>query len=166
MTGSSHHELGKGLASLLQPVLERFSSHYISDSLTFAKTMHNLDSDPNVFMCSFDVPSLFTNVSLDETIKICSEALYDESDCQPIIPKGVFVEVIKSATSSGKFSFNNAKQTDRVAMGSPIGPLWLTSLLDITKENYFLKRRSSQHTSNMLTTRLPSLITKLKQIYF
>ena len=103
-------------------MLERFSSHYISDSLIFAKTMHNLDSDPNVFVCSFDVPSLFTNVSLDETIKICSEALYDESDSQPIIPKGVFVELIKSATSSGKFSFNNAKQTDRVAMGSPIGP--------------------------------------------
>ena len=76
MTGSSHHELGKWLASLLQPVLERFSSHCISDSFTFAKTMQNLDIDPNVFMCSFDVSSLFTNVLLDKTIKICSEALY------------------------------------------------------------------------------------------
>ena len=79
MTGLSHHELGKWLASLLQPVLERFSSHCISDSFTFAKTMQNLDIDPNVFMCSFDVSSLFTNVLVDETIKICSEALYDQS---------------------------------------------------------------------------------------
>ena len=72
----------------------------------------------------FDVPSLFTNVSLDETIKICSEALYDESDSQPIIPKDMFVELIKSATSSVKFSFNNAiyKQTDGVAMGLSLGP--------------------------------------------
>ena len=79
MTGSSHHELGKWLASLLQPVLEQFLSHCISDLFTFAKTMQNLDIDPNVFMCSFDVSSLFTNVPLDETIKICSEALYDQS---------------------------------------------------------------------------------------
>ena len=60
MTSLSHHELGKWLAGLLQPVLERFSSHCILDSFTFAKTMKNLDIDPNVFMCSFDVSSLFT----------------------------------------------------------------------------------------------------------
>ena len=53
MTGSSHHELGKWLAGLLQPVLERFSSHCMSDLFTFAKTMQNLGIDPNVFMCFF-----------------------------------------------------------------------------------------------------------------
>ena len=73
MTGSSHHELGKWLAGLLQPLLERFSSHCVSDSFTFAKIMQNLGTDPNVFMCSFDVSSLFTNVPFDE------KALYDQS---------------------------------------------------------------------------------------
>ena len=83
--GLSHQELGKWLAGLLQPVLERFSSHCISDSFTFAKTMPILDIDPNVFM--FDVSSLFTKVPLDETINVCSDALYDDSDLQPLIPK-------------------------------------------------------------------------------
>ena len=124
MTGSSHHELGKWLAGLLQPVLERFSSHCRSNLFTFAKTMQNLDIDPNVFMCSFDVSSLFTNVPLDETIKICSDAFYDDSDLQPLIPKDVFVELMKSATSSVELSFSNTmyKQTDGVAAGSPLGP--------------------------------------------
>ena len=107
MTGSSHHELGKLLAGLLQPVLERFSSHCISDSFTFAKTMQNLDIDPNVFMCFFDVSSLFTNIPLDEIVKICSEALYDDSHFQPLIPKDIFVELMKSTTSLVEFSFNN-----------------------------------------------------------
>ena len=49
MTGSSHHELGKWLAGLLQPVLERFLSHCISDSFTFAKTMQNLEFDIATF---------------------------------------------------------------------------------------------------------------------
>ena len=77
MTGSSHHELDKWLAGLLQTGLERFSSHCISDSFTFAETVQNLDIDHNVFTCSFDVSSLFTNAPLAETIKICSEAFYD-----------------------------------------------------------------------------------------
>ena len=123
MTGSSHHELGKWLAGLLQPVLERFSSQCISDSFTFAKTTQNLDIDPNVLMCSFDVSSLLTNVPLNETIKICPEALYDDPHLQPLITKDVFVESMKSATSSVEFSFNNTmyKQIDGVAMGSSLG---------------------------------------------
>ena len=118
--------------------------------------MENFDINPNVFMCSFDVSSLFTKVPLDETIKICSEVLYDESDLQPFIPKGVFVELMKSATSLVEFSLNNTmyKQTDGVAMGSPFA-LALANIfvLDIIKKSYFLKRRSLQHTSEMLTTR-------------
>ena len=161
MTGLSHHELGQWLASLLQPVLERFLSHCTSDSFTFAKIMQNLNIDPNFFICSFDVPSLFTNVPLDETIKICSDALYDNSHSQPFIPKDLFVELIKSATSSVEFSFNNTmyKQTDGIAMRSPLG----STLANIFK-NYLLKRGSLQHTSNMFTTRLPSSITKLKEM--
>ena len=41
MTGSSHHELSKWLASLLEPVLKRFSTHCICDSFTFADAIHN-----------------------------------------------------------------------------------------------------------------------------
>ena len=141
MTGSSHHELGKWLASLLQPVLERFSSHCISDSFTFAKTMQNLDINPNVFMCSFDVSSLFTNVPLEEIIKICSEALYDQSNSRPVIPKDVFVELMKSATSSVEFSFNNTmyKQIDGAAMGSPLGPALANIFVGYYEEKLFFQ---------------------------
>ena len=80
MTGSSHHEFSRWSAGLLQTMLEQLSSHCISDSFTFAKTMQNLDINPNIVMCSLDVSSLFTNFPLDKTIKICSEVLYDKSD--------------------------------------------------------------------------------------
>ena len=139
MTGSSHHELGKWLASLLQPVLERFSLHCIFHSFTFAKTMKSLNIDPNIFMCSFDVSSLFTNVPLDGTIKICSEALYDDFDLQPLIPKELFVELMKSATSSVEFSFNNTmcKQTERIATRSPPGPALANIFVGYHEEKLF-----------------------------
>ena len=146
MTGLSHHEFGKWLAGLLQPVLERFSSHCISDSFTFAMTMQNLDIDPNVFMCSFDVSSLFTNVPLDESIKICSEALYDQSDSQPAIPKNVFVELVKSATSSVELSFHSTmyKETDGVAMESPLVPALANIFVGYYEEVIFSNAEDSK----------------------
>ena len=101
--------------------------------------MQNLDIDPNVFMCSFDVSGLFTNVPLDETIKICSDALYEDSDLQPLIPKDAFVELMKSATSSVEFSFHNTmyKQTDGLAMGSPLGQALANIFVGYNEEKLF-----------------------------
>ena len=125
MVGSSHHELAKWLASILQPVLEQFSTNCIKDSFTFAQTMQDLRLEgKDVYLCSFDISSLFTNVPLKETIGICAEALYKDPSSTPPIPQAVFIELMESATSSVEFSFNDTmyKQTDEVAMGSPLGP--------------------------------------------
>ena len=75
-------------------------------------------------LCSFNICSLFTNVPLAETIEICTKILYDGHLPTPIIPKHVFIELMKTATTSVEFSFNNImyKQIDGVAMGSPLGP--------------------------------------------
>ena len=125
MIGSAQHELAKFLSALLQPVLRRYSNNCIQDSFTFAENMQKLNVNSNKsFLCSYDICSLFTNVPLAETIEICTQALYDEDLPEPIIPKHVFNELMKIATSSVEFSFNNLmyKQIDGVAMGSPLGP--------------------------------------------
>ena len=114
-------------------------SHCISDSFTFAKTMQNLDIDSNDFICSFDMYILFTNVPLDETIKIYSEALYDETNSQPVVPKEGFVELMKSATSSVEFRFNSTmfKQIDQVAMRSLLGPALANIFVGYYEEKLF-----------------------------
>ena len=95
MTGSSHYVLSKWLASLLELVLKRFSTHCIHDSFTFAEAIQNSKDFNNLFMCSFDISSLFTNVPLEETINICADALYcDDLDAQPLISKAVFIELM------------------------------------------------------------------------
>ena len=74
--------------------------------------------------CSFDICSLFTNVPLAETIEICTKTLYDGHLPTPVIPKHVFIELMKTATTFVEFSFNNImyRQIDGIAMGSPLGP--------------------------------------------
>ena len=78
----------------------------------------------SVFLCPFDISSLFTNVPLAETIQICAETLYNDFLTPPPLPRNVFVELMHLATSSVEFSFNNNMhcQIDGVAMGSLLGP--------------------------------------------
>ena len=139
MTGSAHHELSRWLASLLQPVLDRYTAHCISDSFTFADYIRKLDGQIDSFMCSFNVSSLFTNVPLDETIAICADTLCNIPDFQPCIPKEVFVELLHSATSTVEFSFDNTiyRQIDGVAMGSPLGPALTNILVGYYEEKLF-----------------------------
>ena len=60
MVGSSQHQLAKWLTSVLDSVLSLYSTYCISDSFTFVDTLRNSGlSPPSVFLCSFDVSSLF-----------------------------------------------------------------------------------------------------------
>ena len=124
MTGSAQHQLAQWLTSVIDPVLSLYSTYCISDSFTFTDKVKTFNFPPSVFLCFYDVCSLFTNVPLAETIEICANALYDGELTLPPFPRAVFVELMQTATSSAEFSFNNImhRQIDGVAMGSPLGP--------------------------------------------
>ena len=49
-------------------------------------------------MASLDVDSLFTNISLDETIDICIDSLYKDDENTPEIPKDVFRNLLTVGT--------------------------------------------------------------------
>ena len=124
MTGSSQHQLAQWLTSVIDPVLSLYSTFCISDSFSFANEVKTFKFPSSVFLCSFDVSSLFTNVPLSETIEICADALYNGDLKTPPFPREIFVELMQTATSSVEFSFNDTmhRQIDGVAMGSPLGP--------------------------------------------
>ena len=73
---------------------------------------------------NINICSLFTNVPLAETIEICTKTLYDGHLPTPVTFKNVFIKLMKTATTSVEFSFNNIiyRQIDGVAMGNPLGP--------------------------------------------
>ena len=124
ITGSAQHQLVQWLTSVIDPVLSLYFAHCISDSFTFAHKIRTFDFLPSVFLCSYDICSLFSNVPLTETIEICADALYNGELTPPPFPRAVFDEMMQTATSSVEFSFNNImhRQIDGVAMGSPLGP--------------------------------------------
>ena len=80
-----------------------------------------VNSNDSIF-CSFDICNLFTNVPLAETIEICTKTLYDSHFPTLLIPKHVFIELMKTATTSVEFSFNNIIHT-----GKLMELLWVVS---------------------------------------
>ena len=141
MTSSAQHQLAKYLSSLIQPVLSLYSSNCIIHFFTFSDIIKSSKLNPfSVFLCSFDISSLFTNAPLAETIQITVGALYKMDQLSlPFLPK-VFIELMEIATSSVVFSFNDImyRQIDGVAMGSPLGrALANIFLLATMKPNYF-----------------------------
>ena len=64
MVGSSQHVLAKYLAAVIDPVLQLYSNNCKKDSFTFAKEMQDFQMHlKETFLCSFDIRSLFTNMS-------------------------------------------------------------------------------------------------------
>ena len=82
-------------------------------------------------MGSLDVDSLFTNIPLEETIEICTNELFKESETVESLSKSEFKEFLSLATKDLHFIFDVTlhKEIDGVAMGSPIGPT-LTNVSD------------------------------------
>ena len=76
-------------------------------------------------MASFDVTSLFTNIPLDETIKIIAGQLFSNSNSFKGFSRDEFVKLLNLAAKDCHFIFNGKfyDQIDGVAMGSPLGPL-------------------------------------------
>ena len=70
--GTPTFKLAKLSDKLLKPIAT--NEYAMKDSFSFAKEVKEFD--PNLIMASFDVKSLFTNISLTETIGLCAENLY------------------------------------------------------------------------------------------
>ena len=129
MVNAPQHEMARWLTEVLQPVLMKFSSRTIRDTFHFCDNLDRYLKDnvaSDTVMCSFDVVSLFTNIPLAETINICLDTLYRDSEVlKPTIPEDFLRKLLMKATCEVEFSFDEVmyRQVDGVAMGSPLGPV-------------------------------------------
>ena len=108
-TGTVHYHVGKYLRDLLNPLTS--NEYTIKDSF-----------DAYIFV-SFEVLSLFTNVSLQKPIDI--KKGYVEKVINTTIKKNSMRKFIKDTCKKTAFVFDNEiyKQIDGVNMGSPLAPV-------------------------------------------
>ena len=126
------------LAKFLVPILKPLTTNEFigKDSFHFAEEI--VDQQHDLFMGSLDVDSLFTNIPLEETIEICTNELFKESDTVEGLSKTEFKELLSVATKDSHFIFDGTlfKQIDGVTMGSPLGPTLANAFLVYHKKNW------------------------------
>ena len=113
-------------AKLLVPILSPLTNNEftVKNSTEFAKELNTFNFSEPIYLASFDVKSLFTNIPLGETIDICVE----ECERLNLVPfnltKKQFRLLLEISVKESVFIFDNQlyKQIDGVAMGSPLGP--------------------------------------------
>ena len=112
------------IAKFFVPILKDYTvnEYTVKDSFAFAKDISLQDG--SLYMTSFDVDSLFTNIPLDETIEICLTKIFTGKKKVKGLLKSHCRELLQQATKQSAFIFNNKwyTQIDGVAMGSPLGP--------------------------------------------
>ena len=113
------YNIAKHLVPILEP--ETTDKFTIKIVLNLLKKLLNKILD---YLASLDVESLFTNISLEETINISCDSLFGDETKINNFSRNDFEKLLRMALQNNFFNFDGKiyKQTDELAMGSPLGP--------------------------------------------
>ena len=119
------------LVKFLVPTLKYLTSneYTVKDSFSFAEEI--VEQESEFFIGSLAVDSLFINIPLEETIDICTNTLFENTEKVEGLSKREFKELLFLATKESYIIFNGKlyKQVDGIAMGSPSGPTLANAFL-------------------------------------
>lgn len=107
------------------------TGYHVKNSLMTSKLLQNVEVDDNDVLVSFDVISMFTNITTDLMLQLIEERKY-EIERTYGIPWSLFGEVFHSLLRDcANFSFENKtyRQCDSLAMGSPLSPILARMLM-------------------------------------
>ena len=142
---SSQRPVANFLKTILAPAHQKFTRYCVRDSFTFANEIKDMKlQGKNLFLCSYDIKSLYTNIPIDEVIRICCKVMYEDEDINPpSFSRDVFADLLKFATCSIEFSFNNVmyRQDNGLGMGNVLSAI----LSDIYVGFHELKIFSTHH---------------------
>ena len=127
-----------GVSYFVHVVKEKFK-HTIRNTKDFITRLKTEKIPKRFKMISFEVKSLFTNVSLEETIDIMLNKIYDGKKIERNIPRNIMKELLYLCTKHVYFSYGGKIyiQIDGLAMGSPLDPM-LANIFMISLEEAVL----------------------------
>jgi hypothetical protein len=139
-----NYKLAKYLDKILKPLVND-NEYILKDTFDFVNKIKELNVAADQYMISFDVESLFTNIPTDETIEIILNQIYENATSlyHGLLRKDM-KKLLEICTKKSHFQFNGQfyEQTDGVAMGSPLGPLFA---------NIFMQNFERQHNEHLKT---------------
>ena len=133
---SPTYKIAKTLNDLLVPYIP--GAYSLKSATEFIDLLQN--KGPEEDIASLDVESLFTNVPVEETIKIILDRVY-RSEMDPLpISEEILQDMLKASTMEAPFLSHKGdlfRQVDGVAMGSPLGVLFANMYMATVEERAF-----------------------------
>ena len=123
------------LAKFLVPILKPFTTneYTVDNSLNFTSQLKNFSNTDNLYMASFDIENLYTNIPLSETIDICLKQLFPNNDATSVygLTHSLFKTLLELSVKGCFFMFDSKyyKQLDGLGMGLPLGPTFANIFL-------------------------------------
>ena len=90
-------------------------------------------------MASFDVENLFTNTPLAETIDICIQSLFTDSNSTALgMDRNQFRTFLQKSVLNSFFMFNDKffKQIEGLGMGLPLGPSFANIFMSYCEQQW------------------------------
>lgn len=119
---------GRNLSTLLTNILSPFFEDddlHVRNSLSFKQFIDEVVVAPGEVLVSFDVVSMFTNISVELAIHVIGKKR-TQIERSTKIPFELIIEMLRFVlTDCAQFTYNTVTyaQTKGIAMGSPISPL-------------------------------------------
>ena len=145
MIGTAEYELAKYLDTWIKPYIP--STYMLSSTQDFLARIKEVPIEQGDYCVSFDVQSLFTNIPLEEAIKIIANYIFsDESRILIPMSKLIFTRLLRLATQ-GMFLYKNIlyQQIDGVSMGNCLAPTVANFFLAYLEVEKLFKIKKSFH---------------------
>lgn len=123
------YKLAKFLVPILSPLTT--NDYTLNNSYEFVETLKGFNNCNDLYMVSYDVESLFTNIPLYETIDICLNSLFTSCTHVIGITKQLFKTLLELSVLNSYFVFNDKFyfQCEGVGMGLPLGPTFANAFM-------------------------------------
>ena len=127
ITRSKHFNVFCGvfllIAKFLVPLIESIKSNKFTVKNIFEFSKEICEQNSEYFMARVDVESLFTNIPMEEIIKICCNSLPKNQELLCNISKNQFQKLLRAALSNNYFLLDGItyQQVDGGSYGFPFG---------------------------------------------
>lgn len=124
---SPSRELCRFLLPILKP-LSGYSDSHVTNTKHFVEITKDMKISDTDTLVSFDVESLFTNIPVNETLRIIETRLHNDNSLsdRTKLPINIIMELLTLCTESNYFELEGQlfRQDEGMAMGSPLSPIF------------------------------------------
>ena len=136
--GSAPHRLAKVLARPLSSSLGAINDSHLRNTNDLMDRIKDVDFTDKC-LASFDVKSLFTNVSVEGALKAIKTVVDNIDADQLPWPKSDYLKLLAMCMNFGGFKFNSEEyfQHSGLAMGSPLSPVAACLFMEWLEKHHY-----------------------------